>query len=80
MTTLTLNLPETVKFDERELLTILAVKLFEQGKLSLGQSAKLAGYSKRAFMEILGSYGISIFNYSVEELESDLENAKNYSL
>lgn len=80
MTTLTLDLPKTVKFDERELLTILASKLYEQGRLSLGQAAQLAGYSKRAFMEVLGSYGVSIFNYSAEELESDLENAKNYSI
>lgn len=80
MTTLTLDLPKTVKFDERELLTILASKLYEQGKLSLGQAAKLAGYSKRSFMEILGSYGVSVFNYSEDELDSDLENAKNYRI
>jgi predicted HTH domain antitoxin len=78
--TLTLNLPKTIKFDERELVLILAAKLYEQGKLSLGQSAELAGFSKRAFMEVLGNYGVSVFNYSADDLESDLENAKNYSL
>lgn len=45
MTTLTLNLPKTVKFEERELILILATKLYEQGKLSLGQAAELAGLS-----------------------------------
>ena len=80
MTTLTLNLPKTVKFDERELVLILATKLYEKGKLSLGQSAELAGFTKRAFMEILGDYGVSIFNYSPDELEKDLENAKNYHI
>jgi len=80
MTTLTLNLPKTVKFDERELVMILATKLYEQGKLSLGQAAELAGLSKRAFMEILSDYGVSVFNYPADELEKDLENAKNYSL
>lgn len=79
MTTLTLNLPETVKFDERELVLILASKLYEQGKLSLGQAAELAGLSKRDFMEKLGDYGVSVFNYPADELEGDLENAKNYS-
>lgn len=78
MTTLTLNLPKTIKFEERELVMILATKLYERGKLSLGQAAELAGLSKRAFMEILGDYGVSVFNYSAEELESDLENAKGY--
>ena len=80
MTTLTLNLPKTVKFEERELVLILATKLYEKGKLSLGQSAELAGFTKRAFMEILGDYGVSIFNYSLDELEKDLENAKNYHI
>ena len=80
MTTLTLNLPKTVKLEERELLMILASKLYEQGKLSLGQAAELAGLSKRAFMEILGDYGVSIFNYPADDLEKDLENAKNYHI
>lgn len=80
MTTLTLNLPKTVKLEERELVMILASKLYEQGKLSLGQAAELAGLSKRAFMEILGDYGVSVFNYSESDLESDLENAQNYSV
>ncbi len=80
MTTLTLNLPKTVKFEERELVMILATKLYEQGKLSLGQSAELAGFSKRAFMEILGDYGVLIFNYPAEYLDGDLENAKTYNI
>lgn len=78
MTTLTLNLPKTVKFDERELVMILATKLYERGTLSLGQAAELAGLSKRAFMEILGDYGVSVFNYSADELEKDLENIKSF--
>ena len=78
MTTLVLNLPKTVKLEERELVLILATKLYEQGKLSLGQAAELAGLSKRAFMEILGNYGVSVFNYPADDLESDVENAKNY--
>jgi len=80
MKTLTVKLPSTVELDERELLIMLASKLYEKGKLSLGQAAELAGFSKRAFAEILGSYGVSIFNYSEDDLERDAENAKNYSL
>lgn len=80
MTTLTLNLPKTVKLEERELVMILATKLYEQGKLSLGQAAELAGLSKRAFMEVLSDYGVSVFNYSADSLDSDSENAKNYRI
>lgn len=80
MATLTLNLPKTVEFEEHELVLILATKLYEQGRLSLGQAAELAGFSKRTFMEILGNYGVSVFNYSADDLENDLKNAKNYSV
>lgn len=66
MATPTLNLPKTAKFEERELLMILATKLYEQGKFSLGQAAELAGLSKRAFMEVLGDCGVSFFNYSAD--------------
>ena len=78
MMTLSLNLPKTVTLDERELVLILATKLYERGTLSLGQAAELAGLSKRGFMEILGVYGVSVFNYSADDLERDAENAKNY--
>lgn len=80
MKTLTLELPSTVELDERELLLMLASKLYEKGKLSLGQAAQLAGFSKRAFVEVLASYDVSVFNYSAEDLDRDVENAKNYSL
>ena len=80
MKTLTINIPETVEIDEREAKTILAAKLYEKGSLSLGQAADLAGYSKRAFMELLGNYNVSIFNYSDKELEADIQNEQNYRL
>jgi len=80
MKTLTVKIPSTVELDESELLLILASKLYEKGKLSLGQAAELAGFSKRAFAEILGRYGVSVFNYSADDLDRDLENAKNYSV
>ena len=59
---------------------LLATKLYEQGKLSLGQAAELAGYSKRAFMELLANYNVSVFNYDAQELENDIRNAGNYHL
>lgn len=75
---MTLQIPDNL--DEREAKTLLAAKLYEKGTLTLGQAAELAGYSKRTFMEILGSYDVSVFNYSETELEKDLLNAQNYHL
>ena len=80
MKTFTLNLPSTVDLDEKELRTMVAARLYERGTLSLGQAADLAGFSKRTFMELLGGYGVSVFNYPADEIESDLANAHNYSL
>lgn len=51
-----------------------SIKLFEDRKLSLEQAAELAGYSKTAFIEILGKSKVSIFNYPIEELKEDVDN------
>ena len=67
---LTLDLPGNVSKDEAQ--TLLAVKLYEDERISLGQAARLAGYSKRAFMEILGRHKVPVFNYSPDELRGEL--------
>jgi len=41
--------------------------------LSLGQAAGLAGLSKIAFAEILGDYGVSYINYSIDEILEDVK-------
>lgn len=78
MKTITLNLPDTLDLDATEATMILATRLYEQGKLSLGQAAEMAGYSKRTFMELLGDYGVSVFNLTEEELLNDVQNAARY--
>lgn len=80
MRTLTIHLPETVDLNDKEAKMVLASKLYELGKLSLGQAAELVGYSKETFMELLANYDVSLFNYPPEELDEDIENAKNHSL
>ena len=75
MQTLTLHLPDSLDLDAKELTMLLATRLYERGTLSLGQAAEMAGYSKRTFMELLGSYGVSVFNYPPEDLARDVANA-----
>jgi predicted HTH domain antitoxin len=70
MTILNLELPPGVLENEAKLL--LAIKFYEIGKISLGKAAKLAGFSKGAFLEILGQYQIPVFSYSPEELEAEV--------
>ncbi len=80
MKTLILNIPKTVDFDDKEARMAIAARLFEKGKLSLGQAAEVVGMSKREFMENLSSFGVSLFNYSPSDLDRDFENAKGYNL
>ncbi len=78
MRTLTLHLPDSLDMNSKEVTMLLASRLYEQGKLSLGQAAELAGYSKRTFMELLGDYGVSVFDLTEEELLNDVQNAARY--
>ena len=75
MKTLTLKIPDSIILDDKEAIMLLSTKLYEQGKLSLGQAAEFAGMPKREFAEILGKYGVSIFNYPASDLSKDLSNA-----
>jgi predicted HTH domain antitoxin len=72
--TIELSLPKSVDVSDFELKMIIASKLYELGKLSSGQAAEVAGLSKRAFLELLGKYNVSIFGYDEQELEEDLKN------
>jgi predicted HTH domain antitoxin len=75
MKTLTLNIPDDLDLNEKQLAMLVASSLYERGKLSLGQAAALAGLSKRAFAELLGHYDVSIFNYPASDIASDVANA-----
>lgn len=75
MRTVTINLPETLDMDDKDISMSLAAKLYEDGKLSLGQAASLVGITKRTFTELLGKYGVSIFNAPLSDLAQDVSNA-----
>lgn len=75
MKTLTLNLPDSLDLDNSDLSMLIATKLYEQGKLSLGQAAELAGLTKRTFAELLAKYEVSIFNSPASDLAKDIANA-----
>ena len=75
MKVITLNIPDSANIDAKEAAMFLAVSLYEKGKLSLGQAAEVAGLTKRTFAELLGNYGVSIFNYPAVDLIKDVKNA-----
>jgi len=75
MKVLTLNLPDNLDIDNLQVAMLVASKLYEQGKLSLGQAAEVTGLTKRTFAELLGTYNVSIFNYPATDISRDVANA-----
>jgi len=75
MRTIQLKIPESVDLKDYDFSMIVASKLYEDAKLSAGQAAEIVGLSKRAFIEIIGKYGVSVFSTSISDLHSDIANA-----
>lgn len=71
----TIKLPSHLDAKSFDPLIYLASKMYEDGVLTAGQAAELAGLSKRAFIEILGKYSVSLFSSSIEVLKKDIKNA-----
>ena len=74
MRTVTLKLPDNIDLNEKEISIMLAAKLYDLGKMSLGQAANLVGLNKAAFMNELGKYNVSVFGETLEELEQALHD------
>ncbi|MCA9970863.1 MAG: UPF0175 family protein [Anaerolineales bacterium] len=60
---------------EAEARLLLAVKLYEMGRVSTGMAARLAGMERVAFMLALGRFGLSPIDIDPEELSLDFANA-----
>lgn len=80
MKKLIIDLPDTMDMEEQEVRIALAAKLYEMGKLTLGQAAQMTDHTKERFMELLGDYGVSFFNDDPEDLDEDIRNAESHSL
>ena len=65
--------PEEFAADAR---LLLAIKLYETGKLSTGLASQLAGVSRNAFYVLLSQNELSPFGEDPEELEEDLAFAR----
>ena len=65
---------DNLVLDNREAVRLLGTRFYEQGKLSFRRS-RIAGYTKRIIMELLGRYNASVFNYDEQKLKSNIRNA-----
>lgn len=73
---LLLSLKESPEQFETEARLLLAVKLYELGRLSTGRAAALAGLERVEFIVSLRRFGVSPIGVEPDELERDLENAR----
>ena len=71
---ISVNLPE-MNIKEDELKLLLAIKLLEDGAVSLGKAAEIAGYTEKAFVEVLIHRGVSPIKYHELDLDREMRNA-----
>jgi predicted HTH domain antitoxin len=69
---LSLNMPihEIVSSMRKE----YAVKMYQEGKLTLGQAAEFCGLCLYDFTALLAVKNIPVINYDPEDLDRELEN------
>jgi len=69
-----LEIPQ-VSLDDEELKLALAIKLLEEGKISLGKAAEITGFSERSFVELLFKKGVSPAVFEDIDLDKESQNA-----
>ena len=72
---LLLSLKESHAEFAAEARLLLALKLYEQNRVSTGTAARLAGMPRVQFMFALGRHGLSPFGVDPAEISQDLEHA-----
>ena len=73
---LTLDLPPHI--DEARARLFIATGLFQDGEVSVGKAAEIAGLPYRAFLDVLRERGIPAFVYDDEALEEDLAFVRRF--
>ncbi|MCU0370208.1 MAG: UPF0175 family protein [Bacteroidales bacterium] len=75
MNKVVINIPESINLKPFDFAVYVASKMYEDGLVSAGQASEMVGISKRAFIEIMGKYGVSLFSRSLDDLKNDIANA-----
>ncbi|SDG77992.1 Predicted antitoxin, contains HTH domain [Dyadobacter soli] len=72
------NVIKSTGLTEQELRIELAVRLYEDGKITVGQGGTMTGLGSIRFQKELGKRKIA-WHYDVEDLHADLETLKKLS-
>jgi len=75
---LTFTIPDSVNISQTDAQIMLALKLYETGRLTLGKAATVAGLSYRVFHELLIKYGIPVVFITEEDIKMEIDNALRY--
>jgi predicted HTH domain antitoxin len=80
---MTITVPDellrSMKLTEAEVRAELAIALFREERLTLGQAAQLASLPQLDFQRLLASRLIPL-HYRIDDMEQDLERARSLSL
>ena len=71
-----LNLKQSGEEFKKEVKLTMAIELYKKGKLSLGKSAELSGFTKIGFIDMLNYRGEPVFNYTRDEIECEIQNIR----
>jgi predicted HTH domain antitoxin len=66
------------QYSEYDLKMFAAVGLYEKGIMCTSDLARAVGISRADFILEMGKYGESIFDMSEDEINRDIENAKQF--
>ena len=78
MTTITLQVPDALEQEHDETVRLIAAKLYEAGKLTLGQAAEMCGMKKWDFPAVLAKYNVNYFQYTAEDVIADVERISKH--
>ena len=74
------SLPHSLKMTQKEfsneISLLLAMKLYEMGKISASMAADVAGLNRLAFLSLLGKYNVPAINLQGEEVDAEIEAAR----
>ena len=77
MATITLQIPDSLEKERDDIVRFIAAKLYEAGRLSLGQAAETCGMNKWDFPAVLVKFNVAFFQYTMEEIAAEVDRVNN---